>query len=315
MLEMLLIGGAAGICAAIIVALLFIWLQRHAIASAQATQQAWERAQETRRQQWQTRQEERLLEFESKLNAQMQRLRDDWQEWEAKDAERAEMLRHQYELATAQAHIEYELARLPRVEDTPLTLDHEHNFPTHLPSPRLQGADLSHRNLASRYLGYADLRDAHLVNANLFMADLSRAWLAGADLTEANLSATNLTEADLRGAVLIGANFQVTDLNSSVLIGADLRQARNLTLEQISSAIFDDTTRFDEVISRHLPGGPYPHQRLTPLSMPPAIQQAVSSSHPLTIEQDMLSEYRQETEGRETDGSAPRDRISAPSPR
>lgn len=315
MLEMLLIGGVAGLCAAIIVALLFIWLQKHAIASAQSTQQAWERAQETRRQQWQTRQEERLFAFESKLNAQIQQLRDDWQEWEAKDAERAEMLRHQYERATAQAHIEYELARLPRVEDTPLTLEHEHNIPTRLPSPRLQGADLSHRNLSSRYLGYADLRDAQLINANLFMADLTRAWLAGADLTEANLSATNLTEADLRGAVLIGANFQVTDLNNSVLIGADLRQARNLTLEQISSAIFDDTTRFDESIASHLPGGPYPHQRLAPLPMPPALQQAISSALPRAAEQDMLSEPPKDLESRETDDSTPRERISAPSPR
>ncbi len=315
MLEMLLIGGGAGICAAIIVALLFLWIQKRAIASAQETQQAWERAQETRRQQWQTRQEERLFEFESKLNAQIQQIRDDWQEWEAKDAERAEVLRHQYELATTQAHIEYELARLPRVEDTPLTLNHEHNIPMRLPSPRLQGADLSHRNLSSRYLGYADLRDAQLINANLFMADLSRAWLAGANLTEANLAATNLTEADLRGAVLIGANFQVTDLNNSVLIGADLRKARNLTLEQISSAIFDDTTRFDEAIARYLPSGPYPHQRLTLLPIPPAIQQDVSSSHPLVAGQDLRSEYPQETEGKETDDSTQRERISEPSPR
>lgn len=288
MLEMLLIGGITGICAAIIVSLLFMLLQRRTMASAQSTQQAWERAQEAHRQQWQTRQEERFFEFESKLSTQIQQIRDEWLDWEAKDAERAEILRHQYELATTQAHIEFELARLPRVEDTPLTLEHQHDIPSRWQSPRLQSADLSHRNLSSRYLGYADLRDAHLVNANLFMADLSRAWLAGADLSEADLSATNLTEADLRGAVLIGANFQVADLNNSVLIGADLRKARNLTLEQIHSAIYDDTTRFDEIVANHLPRGPYPQQRLTPPA-PAAIQQNASFAH--TAEQDTAPEH------------------------
>ncbi len=282
MLEILLVGSIAGVCAAIIVSLLFILLQKRTIERAQSTQQAWERAQETRRQQWQARQEERLFEVENRLNTQVQQLREEWREWEAKDAEREETLRHRYELATAQAHIEYELARLPRVEDTPLTL--EHNFPTRWQSPRLQGADLSRRNLSSRYLGYADLRDAQLVNANLFMADLSRAWLAGADLSEADLSAANLTEADLRGATLTGANFQVADLNNSVLIGADLRKARNLTLEQIHSAIYDDTTRFDEAVANHLPCVPYPQQRLAPLPAPPAIQQAFSSSLSLAAE-------------------------------
>ena len=317
MLETLLIGGIAGIATAIIVSLIFILVQRRKIANLQSTQQAWERAQETRRQQWQTRQEERFFEFESKLNEQIQQLRDDWQEWEARDAERAETLRRQYELATTQAHVEYELARLPRVEDTPLTLEHEHNISTRLQSPRLQGADLAHRNLSSRYLGYADLRNARLANANLFMADLSRAWLVGADLTEANLAATNLTEADLRGAVLTGANFQVADLNNSVLIGADLRKARNLTLEQISSAIFDDTTHFDEVIARRLPGGPYPHQRLALLTTSQTIEQDMSSPLPIATEQDMLSGDERETESREIDNSAAawQERVSEPSPR
>ena len=278
MLELVLIGVVAGVCAAVIVSLLFIMQLRRSNENMQSAQQAWERAQETRRQQWQTWQERQLAEFEGKMHALLQRLRDEWQEWEARDAERAETLRRQYELATTQAHIEYELAHLPRVEDMPLTLEHQQDGPGRWQSPRLQGADLSHRNLSSRYLGYADLRDARLVNANLFMADLSRAWLAGADLSEADLSASNLTEADLRGAILTGANFQVADLNNSVLIGADLRKARNLTLEQIHTSIYDDTTRFDEGFANRLPHGPYPQQRLAA----PAIQQAFPSSLPLT---------------------------------
>src|SRR6266487_216215 len=174
MLEMLLIGGITGICAAIIVSLLFMLLQRRTIASAQSVQQAWERAQETRRQQWQTRQEERFFAFESMLSAQIQQLRDEWQEWEAKDAERAEILRHQYGLATTQAHIEYELARLPRVEDTPLTLEHQHNIPLRLGAPsqtryhpilipiRSASPAFPHRHYTSHYLDTHSPPSLHL---------------------------------------------------------------------------------------------------------------------------------------------------------
>jgi uncharacterized protein YjbI with pentapeptide repeats len=156
---------------------------------------------------------------------------------------------------------------LPHVEDTPLTIGHQHPVTTHQQPPRLQGADLSQRNLSSRYLGYADLRDSKLLNANFFMADLFRAWLAGADLTGADLSAANLTEADLRGTILTGANFQVTDLNNAVLIGADLRGVRNLSLEQVQNAIYDDTTRFDDALANHLAQAPYPQQRLAPFHL------------------------------------------------
>jgi len=252
MIETLLVVGIASIVAAVVLLLIAVSMQKRILGRIQAAQQAWERAQESHRLQWQMQQEWQFLELEKKLTTQIQQLQDLWQEWEAKDAERSETLKRQYELTTTQAHIEYELARLLRVEETPLTLDHRHNIATRWQSSRLQGADLSHRNLSSRYLGYADLRDAQLISANLFMADLFRAWLAGANLTDADLSAANLTEADLRGAILSRVNFQVADLDNAVLIGADLREARNLTLEQIHSAIYDDTTRFDETLASRL---------------------------------------------------------------
>jgi len=252
MIEMLLVGGITGIVAALLVSIFALSTQKRALQQAQEIQRAWEHAQEARHQQWQTLQEQNMLALEQKLIKQIKELQYEWQIWEAKDAERTETLKRQYELATTEAHISYELARLPHVEDTPLTLDHQQRTTSNWQPPRLQGADLSHRNLSSRYLGYADLRDAQLVDVIFYMADLFRAWLAGANLTGADLSAANLTEADLRGAILTGANFQVADLNNTVLIGADLRGARNLSKEQILNTIYDDTTRFDDALASHL---------------------------------------------------------------
>ncbi len=264
MIETLLFGGLAGILTAIIISLLAFSIQKRAANRIQEAHQAWERAQEARQQQWETRQEQHILTIENKVLGSVEQLNTHWQEFEARDAERAENLKRQYEIASTQAHIDYELARLPHVEDTPLTIGHQQPVTARWQPPRLQSADLSHRNLSSRYLGYADLRDSKLLNVNFFMADLFRAWLAGADLTGADLSAANLTEADLRNTILTGANFQVTDLNNAVLIGADLRGVRNLSLEQIQNAIYDDTTRFDDALASHLPQVPYPQQRFAP---------------------------------------------------
>jgi uncharacterized protein YjbI with pentapeptide repeats len=244
MLETLLVGGLAGILTAAVFLLLALSVLKRVVNRMQEAQQAWERAQETQHLQWLEKQEKRLLTSENNLLSGIEHLTTQWQKFEEKDVERVEVLRRQYELSTTQAHIEYELARLPHVEDTALTLTRQQQVNTRWQSPRLQGADLSHRNLSSHYLGYADLRDSKLVNANLFMADLFRAWLAGADLTGADLSGANLTEADLRGAILSGANLQVSDLNNAVLIGADLRGVRNLSPEQVKNALYDDTTRF-----------------------------------------------------------------------
>jgi uncharacterized protein YjbI with pentapeptide repeats len=264
MLESLLVGGLAGLVVAIIISLLALSILKRAQSRQQEAQQAWERAQEAHQQQWQEHLEKQLLSMKDELLASGEQLRSQWQNFEAKDTERVENMRHQYEMTSTQAHIDYELARLPHIEDTPLTITSQQHGNARWQSPRLQGADLSHHNLSSRYLGYADLRDCKLLNANLFMADLFKAWLTGADLTGADLSAANLTEADLRGAILTGANFLVADLNNTVLMGADLRGVRNLSLEQVQNALYDDTTRFDDALANHLPGVPA-QQRLAPL--------------------------------------------------
>lgn len=123
------------------------------------------------------------------------------------------------------------------------------------------GADLSGADLMQAGLGRADLSGAELIQADLsrahlggthlFGADLSRADLIqanlnGADASQANLNEADLSETDLSGANLIEANLSQTNLNGANLSGAvlrkadfggaELREAKNLTREQIESA-------------------------------------------------------------------------------
>jgi gas vesicle protein len=255
MAELLLVG--AMICSLIALAVSFITLRmlRRTNARIQAQQQAWERAQEVRQQQWKMQQETQALDIEKRLTdtikqlrGQFQQQQNKWQKLEQEHKASTEALQHQFEVALRQARQEYALARLPRIEDTPLPLRTASGQTGQLSSqqaPDLKGADLSKRDLSSRLLNHADLRDARLVQANLFMTDLSWAHLADANLAGANLSAANLSHADLRGANLEGANFLVTDLDNTILIGANLHNAHNLTSEQIRATIYNETTRFD----------------------------------------------------------------------
>jgi WD40 repeat protein len=78
---------------------------------------------------------------------------------------------------------------------------------TDLRGAKLQGEDLSYRDLQEVDLTGADLTDAHLVGVDLSRAILREASLAGARLDEARL-----TGADLRGADLSRARLARTDL-------------------------------------------------------------------------------------------------------
>ncbi len=262
MAEALFVVGIISVLAAIVAWFLTIRIQRHGIDRIQAQQQAWERAQEVRQQQWRVQQEKRSNDVERNVTTGVQQLHTEWQSWQTQETERSEQRMRQFEAATAQARLEFELARLPRVEDTPMSLDEAHQGrrpEPHLQMPSFQGADLSGRDLSSRYLGHADLREARLVNAKLFMADLAWASLAGADLSGADLSTAHLVHADLRGACLVGANLLLADLNNAVLIGANLQKARNLTPEQIRSAIIDSSTQLDLEVDITLPRLPQIH--------------------------------------------------------
>jgi uncharacterized protein YjbI with pentapeptide repeats len=59
-----------------------------------------------------------------------------------------------------------------------------------------------------------------------------------------------MTKVDATKAVFRGADFQGALLDGAILRGADLTGAKNLTLEQLSSAIIDDQTALPAYIDR-----------------------------------------------------------------
>lgn len=254
MAEMLAVVSIACLLAAIIGALIALVIQRSSLQRIGAERQAWERTREAHQQDWEMRQEKRAAELEARLTRQVQQVQRAWKEWEANDQERIKSFTVRFEDTVAQLELEHELARLPHVEDIPLTPDatHSHQYTTaNWRPPQLQATNLSDRDLSHRYLGLADLRNAQLSNANLYMADLSGALLTGANLANSDLSGANLAGADLRDATLTGANLLVADLYGAILVGAKLGGARNLTASQVNTAIYDSTTQLDLEIGIH----------------------------------------------------------------
>jgi len=131
----------------------------------------------------------------------------------------------------------------------------------HLSGANLSGANLSNTDLSHADLGDSDLRGANLTNANLTgtylrdadlsVANLVGAYLMGADMIGADLTGANLVDARLTGASLVGANLKDAnlsgaDMKDANLKDADMREARELTCEQIESAIIGERTRMPE---------------------------------------------------------------------
>lgn len=97
----------------------------------------------------------------------------------------------------------------------------------------------------------ADLRAAHLEGANfngacLNEANLQEAHLEKTDFWEAQLRMTNLRKTHLREASLLNA-----DLEGAHLEGADLREAINLTQEQLRQAFTDADTKLPDNLARN----------------------------------------------------------------
>jgi hypothetical protein len=105
----------------------------------------------------------------------------------------------------------------------------------HLQQARLSGANLSRANLRLSYFGQADLSGADLRGADLSETSLRRAYLAsarlddavlvGADLRRADFYGAHMAKADLSGAFMEGANLTSANLEHARLAGADLRLA------------------------------------------------------------------------------------------
>jgi hypothetical protein len=207
-------------------------------------QQTWEYAQETRQQKWKEEHKHIVAQLEMRLamqEAQSQQKEHAYlkQEEDRKQyyEDQIQSLTRYYEEKIKQLTIDYELALLLHIEDvTLLAQEHEQNNRRQWRPLQLPDADLSGKDLSYCYLGQANLQNAVLVNANLFMADLNGANLANANLSGADLSATNLINADLSGAILTNTNMLVADLKNANLVGANTAQARNLTQEQLTTA-------------------------------------------------------------------------------
>jgi|SRR5579883_596907 len=94
----------------------------------------------------------------------------------------------------------------------------------------LRGANLNGANLSGAGLSQSNLAGDSLIRADLRSADLGGANLSGASLRGASLRGANLSYANLSGAVLGDAN-----LSGSIFVRTDLRQAGELTLQQLES--------------------------------------------------------------------------------
>lgn len=120
----------------------------------------------------------------------------------------------------------------------------------------LRGANLTEANLIradlrGADLSWADLNGAQLTGADLSGSRMNGAKLGGAYLTDARLVLANLTQAkldgaDLRRADLSGADLSGAELGESDVSGADLRNARNLTQQQVEKAKGNADTKLPE---------------------------------------------------------------------
>ena len=88
-----------------------------------------------------------------------------------------------------------------------------------------------------------------------FVVDIHGAFVRRTDLSGAQIlrARANLDALDCRcrrNANFRGANFRDANLEGTILRGADLREAKNLTREQLATAIIDETTLLPDYLQR-----------------------------------------------------------------
>lgn len=127
-------------------------------------------------------------------------------------------------------------------------------YSTNLRLARLIEAHLERAIFLKSNLCYADFTRAHLEGADLRESWLNHTILTGAHLEGANLSGIRLNDATLTGAHLEGADlteiywtvrarFKGAHMNGTDLRGTNLKNAIDLTREQINVAIIDEETK------------------------------------------------------------------------
>jgi len=136
---------------------------------------------------------------------------------------------------------------------------------TNFSKANLSKSNFSRSNLSETNLSEANLSEAYLNKANLKIANLTKANLKNADLSLANLKEAFLSEADLKGAIFFKANLVKADLSKADLKEAalfetnfkgadlsmtDLRNARNITVEQLCKSKTLYKTIFDPDVEK-----------------------------------------------------------------
>jgi hypothetical protein len=103
----------------------------------------------------------------------------------------------------------------------------------------LGNADLSDANLSLAFLCRCNFRGADLRRSFLHSSYLAESNLSESDCTGADFTGTSMAAADFTGAILREADLARADLHSANLTDANLKLAKNLTNEQLDSAVGD----------------------------------------------------------------------------
>ena len=80
--------------------------------------------------------------------------------------------------------------------------------------------------------------------------DIHGAFVRRTDLSGASLRGANISHADATNANFRDADFAGASLRGTILRGADLSGAKNLTFEQLTESIINDSTMLPDYIDR-----------------------------------------------------------------
>ncbi len=106
--------------AAVVSVIIALKVQHSRLLHLRALHSAWEQEQLRHQRLWEVQQENRLRELEARFTSQMQQLQETWHHWEAEDNTLVATHVQQYNQEITRMNLEYELQRLPRIEDVPL---------------------------------------------------------------------------------------------------------------------------------------------------------------------------------------------------
>ncbi|WP_430913267.1 pentapeptide repeat-containing protein [Methylobacterium sp. sgz302541] len=92
--------------------------------------------------------------------------------------------------------------------------------------------------------------ELHESHKTKLVLNVRGAYIRRTDFSNTNLADADLSHADASGASFRNSNFKNARLIETILRGSDLSGAKNLTIDQLSSAIIDDKTILPDYIDR-----------------------------------------------------------------